>query len=128
MRFGFGKVCAAIIVVSATVAVPSVQAEIGVTQLLGTWECQGPGQLHPMKPPILWFGASDTGVGIDGFAGTVYGHGDVTADANGSMHIALKAGQNLTVSSLAETGRQATMVLRRESGADYRCTRLPRLG
>ena len=114
-------------VASATLTVPSVHAEVSVTQLLGTWECHGPGQPHPMKPPILWFGASDSGVGIDGFAGAVYGHGDVTADPDGSMHITLKAGQNLTVSSLAETGRKATMVLRRESGADYRCTRLPRL-
>ncbi len=127
MRFGFGKMCAAFIVVSATFGVPSVQAEVGVQQLLGTWECHGPGQVHPMKPPILWFGASSGGVGIDGFAGSVYGHGDVTADTNGSMHIALKQGENLTVSSVAETGRQATMVLRRESGADYRCSRLPRL-
>ncbi|MFM9884249.1 MAG: hypothetical protein ACKVQT_14580 [Burkholderiales bacterium] len=119
--------CAAFIVASATITVPSAQAEVGVRQLLGTWECHGPGQAHPMKPPILWFGTSANGVGIDGFAGTVYGHGDVTADADGSMHIALKQGEHLTVSSLAETGRQATMVVRRASGADYRCSRLPRL-
>ena len=126
MRRCIGKVCAALMVASGSIAALPVQADVGVNQLLGTWECQGPGQDHPLKPPIMWFGATNDGIGLDGFAGALYGRADVTGSAGGSMRIALKNGESITVSHLTEKGPRASMTLHREAGAGYQCNRLPR--
>jgi hypothetical protein len=127
MRFQFGKLKIAITVILMSAGTAMAQVDLAAQKLHGTWECQGPGQTHPMKPPIMWFGATDKGVGVDGFGGALYGTADVVDEPAGTIRIAVKEGENLTVSALAVRGDRASMMLRRESGDDYRCNRLPRL-
>ncbi|MSQ20350.1 MAG: hypothetical protein EXR39_12535 [Betaproteobacteria bacterium] len=133
MRFHISKLNMAITVVllSAGTSMAQVAAvapvDLPAQKLHGTWECQGPGQTHPMKPPIMWFGSTVKGVGVDGFAGALYGSADIVDEPAGTLRIAVKEGENLTVSALAVRGDRASMVLRRESGDDYRCNRLPKL-
>ena len=67
-----------IVLMSAGTSIAQVAPfDAAAQKLHGTWECQGPGQTHPMKPPIMWFGAADKGVGVDGFGGAIYGAADV---------------------------------------------------
>ena len=129
MRRILGNVCAALVVASASFTSATAHADVDVQQLLGTWECEGPGQTHPMKPPIMWFGfgASNESIGVDGFSRSVYGPAAVTGTGGGSMRIAVKDGEALTVSDIKDNGRKATMTLHRDSGAGYQCSRLPRL-
>jgi hypothetical protein len=127
MRRGLGGVCAALVVASGLFGATSVQADAGVQRLLGTWECHGPGQTHPLKPPIMWFGASGDGIGLDGFSGTLYGQAEVTGNPGESLRIAVRNGESITVSDLTENGPKASMTLHRDAGTNYRCNRLPRL-
>ena len=77
----------------ALVAVGTAQAQgVNAASLAGTWECAGPGQTHPHKPPIMWFGDASTKEGaaminVDGFQRTVNGAASVTADADGWLKV-----------------------------------------
>ncbi len=100
-------------------------AEAQANRLEGTWECQGPGQTHPAKPPIVWFGASGgNSIEVDGFGGAVYGAADLSA-SEGATRVATRQGSVLLIRSLHDAGRKVSMTLSREGVGDYRCVRLP---
>lgn len=112
----------------AAMTPPTALADLGTHRLNGTWECTGPGQTHPMKPPIVWFedaAAGDAEVGVDAFAGEVYGVGAVSAAEDGRLRITFDKGGALTVRALSATRRSGRMELTRDGGATYHCLRLP---
>lgn len=100
-------------------------ADAQAMRLEGTWECYGPGQTHPAKPPIVWFGGGNaSSIEVDGFGGAVTGAADVSA-ADGSMRVATRQGAVLTIRALHDAGRKVSMNLSREGVGEYRCVRLP---
>jgi hypothetical protein len=101
--------------------------------MIGTWECRQPGVQYRNKPPILYVEGSITkdssratfALEIDGFVREVYGHSEVTADADGWWRITPKQGEAFSVRPEGvKKSRTASMTLRR-AGANYRCLRLP---
>jgi hypothetical protein len=109
----------------------AVQAQVNAASLAGTWECVGPGQNHPKKPPIMWFGEVSTKEGaaminVDGFQRAVNGAASVTADADGWMKVTPATGQALFVKGVSDNGRRVSMQLRRDGVGNYQCHRLPK--
>lgn len=120
-------VTTALAVASATPALAQNTAvtDSSAVRLEGTWECHGPGQTHPAKPPIVWFGASSAAsIEVDGFGGAVSGAADVSA-SEGAMRITPRQGSVLHVRALQDAGRKVSMNLNREGVGEYRCVRLP---
>lgn len=116
-----------LVLASAMPALAQNQAatDAQAVRLEGTWECYGPGQTHPSKPPILWFGVgSATSIEVDGFGGAVSGAADVSA-TDGSMRVATRQGAVLMIRALHDAGRKVSMNLSREGVGEYRCVRLP---
>lgn len=115
----------------ALAALPA-QAQMTPEQLAGTWECFGPGQTHPKKPPIMHFGEVTRGekgvaaVDVDGFDRTVSGPAQVTSDADGWMRVTPTSGSAVLVRGPAARGTKVSMQLRRDGVGDYRCVRLPK--
>lgn len=94
-------------------------------RLEGTWECYGPGQTHPLKPPIVWFGAGTQGsIEVDGFGGSVTGSADLST-GEGTIRVATRQGAALLIRGLNDAGRKVSMNLSREGVGEYRCHRLP---
>lgn len=121
--------CAAL-AAAATLAAP---ASAGTEDLIGTWECRIPGAEPTRTPPIVWFGAAradgkvvQTTVDLDGFARTVAGLSDVSADADGWLRVQPESGPAFAVKPLGAANKQRipAMSLKR-AGATYRCLRLP---
>lgn len=108
-----------------------VQAQVSAAGLAGTWECFGPDQNHPKKPPIVWFGDAQAKDGalaqvdIDGFFRAVSGAAAITAEADGVLKVAPAVGETLYLRS-ANRGQQVSMTIRREGIGEYRCYRLPK--
>jgi len=78
------------LVAAALFAAPLAAPAQTAGDVAGTWECRLPGVDYDGKPPILYLGAAEarnagqqTVLDVDGFARTVNGLGDVTADAGG---------------------------------------------
>lgn len=107
------------------------QAQVNAAGLAGTWECFGPGQSHPKKPPIVWFGdaqAKDNAmaqVDIDGFFRAVSGAASVTAEADGVLKLSPATGETLYIRGDGR-GQRVSMTIRREGVGEYRCHRLPK--
>lgn len=117
----------ALATVSATSAFAQHQAAADVqsARLEGTWECYGPGQTHPAKPPIVWFGpGSATSIEVDGFGGAVSGAADLSA-SEGAVRVSTRQGSVLLIRALQDAGRKVSMTLSREGVGEYRCVRLP---
>ena len=119
------------LVAAALFAAPLAAPAQTAGDVAGTWECRLPGVDYNGKPPILYLGAADargagqqTVMDVDGFARTVNGLGDVTADAGGWWKIVPAEGVSFFVRPEApgKSGR-ATMQVRRD-GAVYRCYRV----
>lgn len=111
--------------VSTVLAQNSAAVDMQANRLEGTWECYGPGQTHPAKPPIVWFGANgSSSIEVDGFGGAVFGAADLSA-SDGAMRVATRQGSVLVIRSLQDAGRKVSMTLSREGVGDYRCVRLP---
>lgn len=112
-------------------AVPAA-AQFAPEMLAGTWECYGPGQTHPQKPPIVFFGATtrdakgSAAIEVDGFERTVAGSASVAADADGWTRISPASGDALFVRGVGSSGAKVSMQLRRDGVGSYRCVRLPR--
>lgn len=105
------------------------QAQMNAAAIAGTWECFGPGQNHPKKPPIVWFGeaqmkdGSATQVDVDGFFRAVSGAAAITTEGSG-LKLQPAAGETLR---LRPSNRgQVSMTISREGVGDYRCYRLPK--
>lgn len=119
------------LVLALAAAMPAA-AQVTAEQLPGTWECYGPGQTHPLKPPIVFFGElskDDRGVAaieVDAFSRAVVGTASVTAAPDGWTKVAAPTGQPVYVRNLATSRSKVSMQLRREEGGTYRCHRLPR--
>jgi hypothetical protein len=110
---------------SIALAQQPAAADAQAHRLEGTWECYGPGQTHPAKPPIVWFGAGGgDSIEVDGFGGAVYGAADLSA-SDGATRVATRQGSVLLIRSLHDAGRKVSMTLSREGVGDYRCVRLP---
>lgn len=115
----------------ALVAVPA-QAQMTPESLAGTWECFGPGQTHPKKPPIMFFGETsrdDKGVAamdVDGFDRSVAGRASVSAGSDGWMRVTPAIGNAVLVRAPSGRGTKVSMQLRRDGVGEYRCVRLPK--
>ena len=127
-----GFVFSAVTLMTGSSLASGARAEPSAAQLSGTWECHGPGQTGPMKPPIVWFGETKSVDGkmstieVDGFSRDVQGTADVSMEA-GVIKVAAKSGHALLVSGYNDRGgRKVSMHLRREGVGDYRCYRLPK--
>jgi hypothetical protein len=122
---------APVLLAAAMLAAPA-QAQLNVEQYQGTWECFGPGQTHPKKPPIMYFGAvkqDEKGVAaveVDGFSRAVAGHAGVAADADGWLKVTPASGSALYVRGYRDAGKRVSMDLRRDGVGNYRCYRLPK--
>jgi hypothetical protein len=119
----------------AAAAVPLAAPAGPADQLLGTWECRIPGAEPTKTPPIVWFGAAnsggatvDTAIDLDGFARQVSGISDLAAEADGWLRVQPQDGPVFMVKPHGPTSRQGThaMSLKR-GGTAYRCLRLPQL-
>ena len=112
-------------------AIAQAGAPMNAERLAGTWECYGPGQAHPHKPPIVWFSDVSARDGlatmqVDAFKRAVVGEASVTAESDGSLKIKAGEGEALYVKGLHDSGRKVTMNLRRDGVGSYRCARLPK--
>lgn len=123
-----------IAVLLAATAVPAL-AQAPVQFMAGAWECRLPEHEGSKTPPILYIGvAREQGgqartdiVEVDGFARAVSGMARVAAGDGGWVQLSPEAGQPFFVRSLndGKGGIPAMSVKRSESGAAYRCLRLP---
>jgi hypothetical protein len=107
---------------AALLAAP-VLAAAAPGELDGTWACRTPGVDHGNTPPILHLGlarGSETAIDVDGFARSVFGIGDVVADAGGWYKVTPPQGPAFLVRP--EAGR--AMIQVRYNGADWRCHRV----
>lgn len=119
----------------ALAALPLAAPAGPADQLLGTWECRVPGAEPTKTPPIVWFGAAQSGgktvetaVDLDGFARQVSGISDLAPDADGWLRVQPQDGTVFMVKPLGQTGKQGShaMSLKR-GGTAYRCLRLPQI-
>jgi hypothetical protein len=127
------KIIASIALAAGMLVVTPAQAA-EIAHLYGTWECRVPGAAPTKTPPILWI-APGTGaaagrliVEVDGFSRDTAGLGDVAALDGGWFKVSLPEGKTLLMrEAVAPRGRRApSMELKRgETGASYRCLRLP---
>jgi len=111
----------------AAAAAPAL-AQAPVQSLSGAWECRLPEQKDSLTPPILYIGAaSNDMVEVDGFARAVYGMARVGSASGGWLEVSPEKGDPFFVRSIddGKGGIPAMSVKRSESGAEYRCLRLP---
>jgi len=123
-----------IAILLAATAMPALAQE-PVQSMAGAWECRLPEHEGSKTPPILYIGvAHEKGgqtrtdiVEVDGFARAVSGMAQVAAADGGWVQLSPEAGQPFFVRSLndGKGGIPAMSVKRSESGAAYRCLRLP---
>ena len=128
------KTTTMIAALAAAAAAPAL-AQAPVQSMSGAWECRLPEQKNSLTPPILYIGvAHEKGGGavtdmveVDGFARAVYGMARVGSQSGGWVQVSPEQGDPFFVRSLSDGkgGIPAMSVKRSESGAEYRCLRLP---
>ena len=127
-------VVAPIVALIAAAAMPAL-AQAPVQFMGGAWECRLPEDEGSKTPPILYIGVAHNKGGeartdiveVDGFARAVYGMAQVSSADGGWVQLSPEAGQPFFVRSLndGKGGLPAMSVKRSESGAAYRCLKLP---
>lgn len=116
---------------AAAAAAAPVLAQAPIESISGAWECRLPEQKDSLTPPILYIGAAKAGaadtVEVDGFARAVYGTAQVGAASGGWFQVSPAQGEPFFVRTMddGKGGIPAMSVKRSESGAEYRCLRLP---
>lgn len=126
---------ATMIAVLAAAALTPALAQAQAQFMAGAWECRLPEHAGSKTPPILYIGlAHEPGgatrpdlVEVDGFAREVSGMARIAAGDGDWVQVSPEAGKPFFVRSLNDGtgGLQALSVKRSESGAAYRCLRLP---
>jgi hypothetical protein len=116
------KTLVAATLLALPLAVAAAPAEVD-----GTWACRTPGVDHGNTPPILYLGVaqgSATAIDVDGFSRTVFGIGDIVADAGGWWKVTPPQGAPFMVRPEGTTRGGRGILQVRHGGVDYRCYRV----
>jgi len=129
------KKSATMIAALVAVTIAPALAQAPVQSISGAWECRLPEQKDSLTPPILYIGVAHQKGGetltdrveVDGFARAVYGMARVGSESGGWVQVSPETGDPFFVRSMndGKGGIPAMSVKRSESGAEYRCLRLP---